>query len=156
MRERMTYNDIFTLPQTANDAVCVTTNGIVKRDGSAVMGAGIAKQANLKFSLSRTLGVYLKQHGNRVFNMGLVTDQTRRYRIFTFPTKHDWRDNSDLSLIIQSAHELVALCDKLNIQTCYLPPVGCGLGNLDWETQVKPAIAPILDDRFIVILRPQR
>jgi len=42
---RGNYN-IFELPQNPSEAMCITTNGIVKKDGKAVMGAGIAKQAN--------------------------------------------------------------------------------------------------------------
>lgn len=154
MREIITNDNIFGLPKNTNDAVCVTTNGMVKNNGYAVMGAGIAKQANQLFNCSYKLGSLLSKHGNHVFNLGLVRAYGITYRLFTFPTKHDWRNNSDLKLITQSAHELVHFCNCFNIQTCYLPPVGCGLGNLDWETQVKPILSPILDDRFIVILRP--
>ena len=48
--------DIFTLPQSNTEGVCVTTNGIIKSDGRAVMGAGIAKQANALFHLDLRLG----------------------------------------------------------------------------------------------------
>lgn len=146
--------DIFRMPNAINSAVCITTNGIVKRDGHAVMGAGIAKQANQMFNLSEKLGKLLKIHGNHTLYMGTVHAYGKFYSLFTFPTKHDWRNNSDIMLITQSAKELVALCDKLNIHTCYLPPVGCGLGGLDWETQVKPVLEPILDDRFIIVIKP--
>ena len=61
--------DIFGLPKNG-EAMCVTTNGIVKEDGHAVMGAGIAKQANQILHLSEKLGSYLKQYGNRAFNLG--------------------------------------------------------------------------------------
>lgn len=49
--------DIFALPKHHMEAVCITTNGIVKKNGCAVMGAGIAKEANMRFSgLARNLG----------------------------------------------------------------------------------------------------
>ena len=47
--------DIFILTQGNTEGVCVTTNGIVKQDGKAVMGAGIAKQANAFFHLDLRL-----------------------------------------------------------------------------------------------------
>lgn len=146
--------DIFRMPNSINSAVCVTTNGMVKRDGHAVMGAGIAKQADKMFNLSTDLGEKLRKNGNHVFYMGTITAYAKFYSLFTFPTKHDWRNNSDLLLIAQSAKELVAYCNRLNIHTCYLPPVGCGLGGLDWNTQVQPVLEPILDDRFTIVIRP--
>lgn len=154
MRVLKTNHDIFRITNDTNTAVCVTTNGMVKRDGNAVMGAGIAKQANQLFRCSRLLGNLLATHGNHVFNLGIVQAYGKFYNLFTFPTKHDWRDGSDLALIEQSAIELVRLCNRLCIHKCYLPPVGCGLGGLDWETQVKPILEPILDNRFIVIIKP--
>ena len=34
-----------------------------------------------------------------------------------------------------------------------MPPVGCGLGKLDYEKQVRPILQKILtDDRFVVTL----
>ena len=68
MQELRGRYDIFELPQqpcrfAVTEAMCVTTNGIVKADGHAVMGAGIAKQANDYFHLSEKLGGYLKQYG---------------------------------------------------------------------------------------------
>lgn len=51
------------------DAVCVTTNGIVKANGEAVMGAGIAKEAN-RYNLARELGTRLRAGGNHCYMIG--------------------------------------------------------------------------------------
>lgn len=150
---RIEKNDIFLRPSGPSDALCVTTNGMIRRDGHAVMGRGIALEANKRFNLSRDLAANLARHGNHVFDMGLRTDAaTGLYtRVITFPTKHDWRDDSSLELIARSARELVALADRLNIQHVYLTKPGCANGRLDWETQVRPVLEPILTgDRFIV------
>lgn len=148
--------DIFTLPQ-AGEAICITTNGVVKADGHAVMGAGIAKTANERFQLSARLGEYLKQYGNRAFNMGIYQryhlNMPIFFTIFTLPTKHDWKENSDITLICKSCEQLMEMCTKFGITKCYLTPPGCGCGNLNYETTVKPWISQILDDRFIVVLR---
>lgn len=148
----MHTNDIFLLPAGPQEAVCVTTNGMIRKDGRAVMGRGIAKTADERFHLAENLARYLKDYGNRAFYMGIRTDRkTRRVMsVITFPTKHDWRDDSDLDLIQESAHQLVKICDKFGITKCYLTRPGCANGHLDWESQVKPVISPILDDRFIV------
>lgn len=147
------YN-IFDLPQNG-EAMCVTTNGIVKADGHAVMGAGIAKEANKYFHLSERLGKYLKEYGNRAFNLGKYYRNTLNnsacFTVFSFPTKHHWKEDSDMTLIIKSAEQLIEMCNKFGITKCYLTPPGCGCGNLNWETTVKPWLSQILDDRFIVV-----
>lgn len=142
--------DIFQLPQNG-EAVCVTTNGVVKADGHAVMGAGIAKQADQLFNLSKRLGDYINQYGNRVFNMGKYTNGSQLITVITFPTKHHWKNDSDINLIIKSCEQLVEVCDKFGITKCYLTPPGCGCGNLSWENTVKPWVSLALDDRFIVV-----
>lgn len=144
--------DIFALPRTPSEAVCVTTNGIIKTNGRAVMGKGIALEADKRFKLSADLGVYLKRYDNRAFYMGVRQDAKTRHQIaiVTFPTKHHWRDPSDISLIKMSCEQVMAIADKFKLTTLYLPCPGCSNGGLDWETQVQPAIAPLLDNRFIV------
>lgn len=146
--------DIFNLPQNG-EAMCVTTNGIVKADGHAVMGAGIAKQANQYFHLSERLGKYLTQYGNRAFNLGKYNRNTlnnpAQFTVFSLPTKHHWKDDSDITLICKSCEQLVELCNKFGITKCYLTPPGCGCGNLNYQTTVRPWISMILDDRFIVV-----
>ena len=146
--------DIFLCPRGPQDAICVTTNGVIRSDGRAVMGAGIAKQADDRFDLTRALAASLRRQGNHVFCFGPRTDirTDRVMTVFAFPTKEDWKAPSILSLIIRSAHELVEQCDKLGIKTCYMTPPGCGLGRLDWTSQVRPALKSILDDRFVVIV----
>ena len=142
--------DIFTLPQNG-EAMCVTTNGIVKPDGHAVMGAGIAKQANERFQLSARLGQYLKQYGNRAFNLGRYVNGSNYYTIFTLPTKHHFKEDSDITLICKSCEQLVEMCTKFGIFKCYLTPPGCGCGHLSYENLVRPWISMILDDRFVVV-----
>ena len=52
------------------DFLCITTNGIVKKDGRLVMGAGIAKEARdrcVDINLDLYLGSLVTEHGNHVF-----------------------------------------------------------------------------------------
>ena len=147
---RGNYN-IFALPQQG-EAVCITTNGIVKQNGCAVMGKGIALQADNLFHVSGKLGQYLQTYGNRPFNLGVATLNGISFYLFSFPTKHHWKEDSDITLICDSAQKIVEMCDKFNVQKCYLPSVGCGCGNLNWDNTVKPWLSQILDNRFIVVL----
>lgn len=158
------YGNIFELPKQPShditEAICITTNGIVKEDGKAVMGAGIALEANKYFRLDEKLGQYITQYGNRAFNLGVYQryslnnlDMPDFFRVFSFPTKYHFRLDSDINLICKSAEQLVEMCNKFGITKCYLPKVGCGLGKLNYESTVKPWLSQILDDRFIICLR---
>lgn len=147
-----TRQDIFYLP-LSGEAVCITTNGIVDKNGNAVMGKGIALQAKNLFHCEALLGSYLKQYGNRCFNLGQYKRDNEIFTLFSFPTKHHWKEMSDITLICKSAEELIQMCDKFGITKCYLPPVGCGNGGLNWEVTVEPWLSMILDDRFIIVWR---
>ena len=125
--------------------VAITTNGITRRDGHAVMGRGVAKQAAERFpAFPEAFGSRLRDHGNHVHLFS-------RERIITFPVKYHWRDPADLKLIRQSAQELQERFPFWKVP-CYLVRPGCGNGRLSWD-QVRPVIAPILDNRFIVVNR---
>lgn len=146
------YKDLTIIPPSA-DAVCVTTNGMTKNNGDAVMGAGIARSFAEKYpSLPKTLGEKLRTEGNHVHDIATITNAYREQHIVSFPTKHHWKNDSDIALIKQSAEELKALADKNNWTCIYLPRPGFGCGRLSW-LYVKPVIANILDDRFIVTWR---
>lgn len=155
---RIMYNvkDIFALPCTtafSKEAMCITTNGVIAGNGAAVMGRGIAKEARERFpGIDTLLAKYLANFGNCVNDLGVHRDQKtwKLVHIYTLPTKHHWKDKSDLALICRSLEELVVKCNSDGITTCYLPRPGCSNGGLDWETQVKPVCEAILDDRFVI------
>lgn len=67
--------------------------------------------------------------------MGVHRVGDRLTSLVTFPTKHHYRDNSDLDLIMRSAVQLKEIAAKFQLSKIYLPPVGCGLGKLDYEKQ---------------------
>lgn len=140
--------------ETKTAAFTVTTNGMIKKDSTAVMGAGIAKTAAALFpSLPRLLANSLKKHGNRTFAYRVADTKNRTATVITMPTKQDWRDPSDLELIKKSCKEMLQIADANGLTEVYLPCPGCSNGKLDWN-DVKPAIAAILDDRFTVCVRP--
>ena len=153
--QEIKHYDIFTLPNsnTNENIVCVTTNGIIRKDGTAVMGAGIAKTANQRFNLATKLAEHLKKNGNTVCDLGEYTFKTSRFHIVSFPTKQDWKDKSPLWLIERSAKQLIDIVNAHNYKHVFLTPPGCGLGGLDYETEVKPVLESIFDDRFTIVLR---
>lgn len=133
--------------------IVIPTNGIVKLNGEAVMGAGLALQAAERFpALPKKLGERLKKSNEVQF--------FEEYWIVTFPTKHDWKAKSDLDLIIRSAAQLAsyanmyATINRHNRDkklTYYIPHVGCGLGGLQWK-DVWPAIYPYLNKAEFIFI----
>lgn len=128
------------------DCTCITTNGILKKDESLVMGAGIALQAARKFpDLPKIIGFYVKKNGNKPVFLS-------NYKLITFPTKNHWKDNSDIKLITQSAELIVEIVNYLKLERILSPPPGCGNGNLKWE-KVKPILNKIFDERFTICIQ---
>jgi hypothetical protein len=145
------------------NAICFTSNGIVKSNGELVMGAGIAKAFKERWPwLPKRGGDHIKRFGNcigvlgyvqksdTIYCFGDIPEEDKTY-ILNFPTKHHWKNPSSLKLIENSAEGLVFSVNFNKWNKIYLPRPGCGLGGLSWEKDVKPVIAPLLDDRFIVL-----
>ena len=128
-------------------ALCIPTNGYVTREGKATMGAGVALQAKKLYpQCVDILGALLSVNGNVVQRFWIQPI------LVAFPTKHYWKDKSDLELIKKSANGLVELANvSQTIRKFYLPRPGCGLGGLNWEGEVRPLIEPILNnDKFVI------
>jgi hypothetical protein len=99
------------------------------------MGAGLARQAQERFpNLPAELGNLLMRNGNETYLF-------HHEGIITFPTKNNWHQDSDLSLIDKSAEKLAWFIEqgKNNNKKIFIPRVGCGLGNLQW-TDVKEVL----------------
>lgn len=144
--------DMFVMCNTG-DALCVTTNGVIKKDGRLVMGAGIAKEIKNRFpGVDSILGKYVSKYGNRVFRVGKVNFSEKSITLFSFPTKNHWKDKSDLNLIEQSCIQLKQLVNKFRIEgDIYIPAPGCNNGGLNWEKEVKTVVEKHLDeDRYII------
>jgi len=130
----------------------ITTNGFVKKNGSGVMGAGVAKQAREKFKgIESDLGNAVKQNGNVCQIIKTIQNINGTIWILAFPTKHNWWEKSNLELIEKSTKELVALTDKMQWNKVVLPRPGCNNGQRKWLSEVKPILKKYLDDRFYVI-----
>lgn len=59
--------------------------------------------------------------------------------IINFPTKRDWRAKSRMEDIRSGLDALVEDVRRLGIRSIAVPPLGCGLGGLDWN-EVRPLI----------------
>jgi hypothetical protein len=128
---------------SATGVIVITTNGSLTRDGRAVFGRGVAKQAALRFpGLAENLGRLLAEQGNHVFDLG--------YGIVSFPVEETAWSQPDLRIIARSAGELRLLADRSGWEQIVVPRPGCGGGGLSWK-EVKPLLESCFDHRFLVI-----
>jgi len=125
----------------------LTTNGSLTRAGRAVLGRGCARQAGERYpDLALRLGTLLRDHGNHVHELG---DE-----LVSFPVEETAWSHPDPRLIRRSAEELRALVDRAGFQLVIVPRPGCGFGGLSWP-EVRPLLADLFDERFLVISAPE-
>src|SRR5438094_1382872 len=111
-----------------------------------VMGRGIALQFKNAFPENfKAYAAACKQGEVEpgrmfVFETGQLTPQ--RY-IINFPTKRHWRGKSRLEDIEAGLAALAKLIRSKPIRSIALPPLGSGLGGLEWAT-VRPRIEAAL------------
>lgn len=106
------------------------------------MGKGIALQFKQAFPANFKAYEAACEAGEVVPGRMFIFDNKRlinpRY-IINFPTKRHWRGKSRIEDIRSGLKALIADVRRLNIQSIAVPPLGCGLGGLDWR-RVRPMI----------------
>ena len=136
-----TVGDIWEYRKTA--VIAVTTGGSLTRDGRAVLGRGVARQAAAFYpALSALLGRLLAEHGNHVHDLG--------HGLVSFPVEETAWSLPDPGIIARSAEELRLLAVHAGWDRVVVPRPGCGGGGLEWH-EVRPLLMPWFDDRFVVI-----
>ncbi len=102
-----------------------------------IMGRGIALQFRRAFpdnyEAYRKICKDKQLHPGMVFTYRLSTLGGPRY-IINFPTKRHWKGKSRIEDIQQGLESLVEEIRRLGIRSISIPPLGCGLGGLDWST----------------------
>lgn len=133
--------DLWSFHMPYSHRLIIPTNGFIKRDGSNVMGKGLAWDAKTRYRhLPMALGRHLQLHGN-------VPVEFPKEGLITFPVKYNWFDEADLGLIELScgllrSHMKHSNWARYNI---FMPRVGCGNGGLKWQ-DVKPIIEATFED----------
>jgi O-acetyl-ADP-ribose deacetylase (regulator of RNase III) len=118
------------------DALVNTVNCI------GYMGKGIALQFKQAFPENfKAYEKVCKAHelhpgGMLVFPTGLL--QNPKY-IINFPTKRHWKGDAKIEDIRSGLAALIQEVKQLGIRSVAVPPLGCGLGGLDWN-EVRPII----------------
>lgn len=105
-----------------------------------VMGKGLALQFKKAFPDAFTSYDRACRAGEvRVGQMHVVERAVAPHLIINFPTKDHWRQPSKVSFITDGLADLVQVVGGLKVRSIAVPPLGCGLGGLDWQ-EVKPLI----------------
>ncbi|RLA39196.1 MAG: Appr-1-p processing protein [Gammaproteobacteria bacterium] len=125
-----------------------------------VMGRGIALQfkkawpENFKTYAAACKNAEVQPGKMFVFDAQQLTNP--RY-IINFPTKRHWRGASRIEDITVGLKSLVETIQQYQITSIAVPPLGSGLGGLDWS-EVKPLIEAAmqpLTDVHVVIYEPK-
>ncbi len=145
--------------------ITFTQGDILKADAEAlvntvntvgVMGKGIALQ--FKKAFPENYKVYKKacEQGELIPGKLLVHDLhsfTNPRYIINFPTKTHWKSKSRYEYIESGLETLKHEIKNYNIQSIALPPLGSGLGGLDWNrvrTMITRHLASLKDVQIFV------
>jgi O-acetyl-ADP-ribose deacetylase (regulator of RNase III) len=121
-----------------------------------VMGRGIALQ--FKNAFPENFKSYAAACKNGVVQPGrmlvFATGKLHNPRfIINFPTKRHWRGKSRMEDIESGLKDLVEVITRRNIRSIAIPPLGSGLGGLDWtevKKQIEMSLQPLADVRVII------
>jgi O-acetyl-ADP-ribose deacetylase (regulator of RNase III) len=121
-----------------------------------IMGRGVALQfkeafpANFKAYQSACTRGDVQPGRMFVFETGFVSDPKF---IINFPTKRHWRGKSRLDDIDAGLEDLVRIIRSNRIRSIAIPPLGSGLGGLNWvdvRPRIEAALSQVPDVRAIV------
>ncbi|MGH7145381.1 MAG: type II toxin-antitoxin system antitoxin DNA ADP-ribosyl glycohydrolase DarG [Planctomycetota bacterium] len=122
-----------------------------------IMGRGIALQfknaypANFKAYEAACKRGEVQPGRMFVFPTGQLTNPRL---IVNFPTKRHWKGNSRIEDIDSGLHALIEVLREHAIKSIAIPPLGCGLGGLDWlvvRQHIERALKNLRDIRFIIL-----
>ena len=108
-----------------------------------VMGKGIAK--DFKAIYPEMFAKYQELCERGQFNIGqLWPYRTSNKLVLNFPTKKHWRSPSRPEYIEAGLKNFAAQYHAYGVTSISFPLLGCGNGELDWESQVRPLMESYL------------
>ncbi|WP_287373198.1 hypothetical protein [Oceanithermus sp.] len=130
------------------DVLLVTTNGVLKRNGELVMGAGAARAAarlnpRLPAILGKSIQLRYRPEPTGVYRYGVL--YSTRLGLGAFQTKLHFKDPSTVELIRFSAEVLAGEARRHPERTFAVNFPGVGLGGLDRE-EVLGVLEPLWRD----------
>jgi O-acetyl-ADP-ribose deacetylase (regulator of RNase III) len=145
----------------SGDILCEDAEALVNTVNCVgIMGRGVALQFKDRFPGNFKAYAKACQRGEvqpgRMFVYETGQLISPRY-IINFPTKRHWRGKSRIEDIEAGLDDLIQVIKKYNITSIALPPLGSGLGGLDWA-DVRPRIEcalSILAEVRIIVFEPR-
>ena len=132
-----------------------TTGNILTEDVEAlvnpvncvgVMGKGLALA--FKNAFPKNFAAYEKAcrkgkvKPGKMFVFPIRSDRGPQY-IINFPTKKHWRNPSRIEWVEEGLKDLRTVILTNAIRSVAIPPIGCGLGGLEWKK-----VRPLIEDTF--------
>ena len=77
-----------------------------------------------------------------------IYERTEGTDICSFPTKIDYRNKSQYSLVLRGLQHLVDVLENDGYTSVAIPAIGCGLGGLDWR-RVESMIRDVFNNSTI-------
>ena len=109
-----------------------------------VMGKGLAKEFKKIYpEMFKEYQLYCEQGSLDIGKLWLY--KTDHKWILNFPTKKSWRSPSKIEYIEAGLSKLTLTYAEKGITSISFPLLGCGNGELDWETEVHPLIKKYLN-----------
>lgn len=125
-----------------------------------IMGGGIALQFKNAFPDNfKAYAAACKKNEVRPGRMFVYDREKQLFNprfIINFPTKRDWRGKSRVEDIESGLSALINIVQELGIRSIAVPPLGSGLGGLNWN-DIKPRIEAAmqsLPDVRVIIFEP--
>ncbi len=137
-----------------SDAIVNTVNCV------GVMGKGLALQ--FKKAYPDNFKRYKTACNKGLVNPGKMfitqsSDLISNQWVINFPTKKHWKGNSKIDYVSKGLEDLVKQIDELGIKSIAIPPLGAGLGGLDWDI-VKNRIVDAfksIDNVVVTVYEPK-
>ncbi|MFK4087257.1 macro domain-containing protein [Kribbella sp. NPDC020789] len=126
-----------------------------------VMGAGLARQFKQRYP--SMFAAYRDRCRLGLVRVGDIDvhvvegGSSPRVIVANFPTKQHWRDPSRLQWIESGLVALHRVIVESGAVSVAVPPLGCGLGGLDWgdvSSRIVRSMAPVAEAGVEVLLYP--
>lgn len=118
-----------------------------------VSGAGLARQ--FKERLPDNQAFYESVYAKGELVPGsvaiFITARSIPKYVVNFPTKRHWTNDSKIEDIKSGLAALATALTTYDIKSIGIPALGCGLGGLEWETQVLPLLKEFANEANIPV-----
>lgn len=129
------------------DVICILTGNVTDENGALEMRKGIALEAKQS---DNNVPYYFGKHVINHGNTPCLFMRDNKPHFCSLPVRFTLEGKFNIDLIEQSIKLMLSIVNWYNFKKIALPRPGCENGELDWETEVRPILKPLLDDRFVV------